>query len=500
MFALRTCPATLCPCTAIMLLWLSWWAQPPLWENLAKIPAWPIDGCRKRGRITAVLSAVFDDCIFDFRAGQQAWSEAGSWLAHLKIVLSLLDPVMPSWLCIFCLRLLQCLADSSGEEPRRLFARWSLCLFSLFRGDMSPATPKEVCDEAAECSVRSGGVVVGGWAKVLGAATTTCAIWAPSGGTNSWAPGINASGQVVGYSETSGSPHAFLYSSSGAGTMTDLGTLGGDDSYAVGINASGQVVGYSHTGSEYHAFLYSGGTMNDLDTLGGSESYASAINSSGQVVGYSYTTNDAAYHAFRYSGGIMNDIGTLGGAASYAYGINFGGQVVGQAQKTGLESHAFVYSSGSGMTDLGTLPDGSTSGATGINASGQIVGYSDSGEDSNLHAFLYSGATMTDLGVLPGTAMSVALGINASGQVVGVSSTNDGDDYAFLYSGGMIDLNCASTLTTTGHCSKQPPSTIMGRMMGRSWATDSMLATKWRLSADADAARRCRRQRHLQRW
>jgi uncharacterized membrane protein len=37
---------------------------------------------------------------------------------------------------------------------------------------------------------------------------------------------------------------AFLYTN---GTLTDLGTLGGADSVATGINASGQVVGYSTT-------------------------------------------------------------------------------------------------------------------------------------------------------------------------------------------------------------------------------------------------------------
>ena len=64
--------------------------------------------------------------------------------------------------------------------------------------------------------------------------------------------------------------HGFLYR---GGTRTDLGTLGGGTSAAYGINAAGQVVGESATsGPGTHAFLYSGGTMTDLGTLGGTHS------------------------------------------------------------------------------------------------------------------------------------------------------------------------------------------------------------------------------------
>ena len=87
-----------------------------------------------------------------------------------------------------------------------------------------------------------------------------------------------------------GYSHAFLYSN---GTMTDLGTLpGGLDSEGYGINASGQVVGYSeiNSGSDIRAFLYSNGTMTDLNSLidpacGWTLLDAYAINDSGQIVG-----------------------------------------------------------------------------------------------------------------------------------------------------------------------------------------------------------------------
>jgi probable HAF family extracellular repeat protein len=251
------------------------------------------------------------------------------------------------------------------------------------------------------------------------------------GGNYSQAFGINASGQVVGYSVTAGSStagasqDAFLYS---GGTMTDLGTLpGGSESIAYGINASGQIVGDSITASTgyWHAFLYSDGTMTDLGPGG-----ANAINDSGQAVG---GLGSDLLFAFSYWNGITTDIGVFFTGtyadASEAEGINASGQVMGFLQFTPYATHAFLYSGGH-MTDLGTLGE-SNSVAKGINAGGQVVGYAYTAGQAEL-AFLYSDGTMTDLG--PGAAY----GINDSGQIVGGESNGD----AFLYSNGsMIDLN-----------------------------------------------------------
>ena len=246
------------------------------------------------------------------------------------------------------------------------------------------------------------------------------------GGTFSAGYGINASGQVAGYSFTTGfaSVHAFLYD----GTMHDLG-----EGTGYGINDGGQVTGRS--GSD-HAFLYDG-TMNDLGTLGGASSEGRGINASGQVAGYSRTTGDAAFHAFLYDG-TLNDLGTLGGTHSIGLGINDSGQVTGDSNSTGGEIHAFLYDGT--MHDLGTL-GGGQSGGVGINASGQVTGYSVTTGDVEQHAFLYDG-TMHDLGTLGG-ANSYGNGINASGQVVGDSQLTGGGRHAFLYTSGsgIVDLN-----------------------------------------------------------
>src|SRR6266446_7422540 len=117
------------------------------------------------------------------------------------------------------------------------------------------------------------------------------------GGTRSIAHAVNDSGQVAGGREPvagGGSTHAFLWTA--VGGMVDLGSLGGAFSDAAGrpgppgaINASGQVVGESDTaGGSRHAFSWTAaGGMIDLGTLGGAYSAATAVNDSGQAVGES---------------------------------------------------------------------------------------------------------------------------------------------------------------------------------------------------------------------
>jgi len=89
--------------------------------------------------------------------------------------------------------------------------------------------------------------------------------------------------------------------------MTDLGTLGGEgkDSWASGINDSGQVVGLSvSTAGTQSAMLWtSSDGMIDLKALLGTSSsfsYLTAaitINDKGQIVGQGVTTNGNT-HAF----------------------------------------------------------------------------------------------------------------------------------------------------------------------------------------------------------
>jgi len=129
--------------------------------------------------------------------------------------------------------------------------------------------------------------------------------------------------------------------------VKDLGTLGGIDSSAFGINASGQVVGESETkrSDARHAVMWTNGKIKDLGTLGGANSTASSINASGAVVGDA-DTNSGTIVAFLYWKRRMIDLNALlppgsGWALMGARSINDNGWITGYGYINGKQ-HAFL--------------------------------------------------------------------------------------------------------------------------------------------------------------
>lgn len=227
---------------------------------------------------------------------------------------------------------------------------------------------------------------------------------------NQWysrANGINAAGQVVGFSglqRDSSESRAFMWSSQTG--MIDIGTLGGRYAQANAINDAGYVTGASQTQgmgpmATIHAFIYRLPTppyrphdrMVDLGVLGGVSSYGMAINNDNHVVGYStIATDNERVHAFFHDGNKMTDLGSLGWPGtdtdvSVALGINKSDQVVGYSYLPAipgnpLQQVAFLWRrglNGSGqMINLNKLLYGGGKdyllvSATAINDNGQIV-------------------------------------------------------------------------------------------------------------------------------
>jgi len=284
------------------------------------------------------------------------------------------------------------------------------------------------------------------------------------GGPNSivqW-PGVSNNGLVAGIAETNEpdllneqwSCTAFLPSVTGKiclgffwedGAMTPLTPLGGYQSFASGVNNSGQVVGWAETAVhdptcnapqvlQFRAVLWEPrkGTKRELRPLpNDSTSAATAINDAGQVVGISGDCDIAvgqlsARHSVLWENDTVIEIGDLGGDAWHTpMDINNEGAVVGFSNPLGVigidfAPHAFLWTRAAGVKDLGTLPGDAVSQAVGINSSGQIVGVSSGAIN---RAFLYENGVMKDLNDLVGPnfpdLLIVAQHINDAGVIVG---------------------------------------------------------------------------------
>lgn len=140
-------------------------------------------------------------------------------------------------------------------------------------------------------------------------------------GDFSYGTSINLKNHVAGYSTINNVDdrvHAFLYNGE---QMIDLGSLSGassglDYSYALGVNAADQVVGYSYLSSDQGkglsntplgpwsvAFVYSQGLMKNLNDLIGDAvgnyrlDSATGINDAGQIVAVAFNISADSFHA-----------------------------------------------------------------------------------------------------------------------------------------------------------------------------------------------------------
>jgi len=293
--------------------------------------------------------------------------------------------------CAFYYDYAQKLMEDAGGLNSRGFAINSLGLDSvatkIVAGDTFTVVPLQPRSHAA--------IFKGGYVTDLGVLP---------GQVYSRANGINASGQVVGYSSLqrdSAASRAFLWTAQSG--MIDIGTLGGAYAQANAINDAGFITGTAQPLAPVdatHAFIYNPrgagpAPMRDLGVLGGNSSYGTAINNYNHVAGYStLKANDERVHAFLHDGNKMFDLGSLGAAGrrwgsdvSVALGINSFDQVVGYtylpvAGEMPIQQVAFLWRHGlhgSGqMINLNTLlfgpgKDYLVFSATAINDNGQIA-------------------------------------------------------------------------------------------------------------------------------
>lgn len=230
--------------------------------------------------------------------------------------------------------------------------------------------------------------------------------------------------------------------------LRDLGTLrGGNASEAFGINNSGAIVGYSNSSDGVRAFVWApdGTQMQALAPLAGGEfSKAFGINDAGLVVGSS--GSPLGTRATLWNGGRIQNLGALPGETfSEAHAINNSGSIVGSSRgPAGMRG--FLWESNTGMRALLALPGGRFSTASRISDSGEIVGSSES--SLGIRAVLWSASgEPQDLNTLvsapPGVVLMEAAGINARRQIVvlgrdgkNIHANHEGSSRVFLLTPG----------------------------------------------------------------
>ncbi len=293
---------------------------------------------------------------------------------------------------------------------------------------------------------------VAGWANsatgqqaVFYDGASMSSISAPSG--NSFAYGVNNSGQIVGNYDD-GQSHGFLYAG-GSGSTLPSASLS-----ASAINNSGQIVGSGTVNGDTHAYLYNGGTVTDLNTgAAGSGSRATAISSNGLVAGARWDSEFGESHAFTYANGTVTDLSSVVAGFSVATGINSSGQVILTVDQGNPDSRtSYVYANGV-ATDLGSF--GLSTYAQGINSAGLVVGFADNFDWQYRQAgFVWQDGVMTDLNQLinPGEGWTIlsAAAVNDNNQIAAFGCRNGGDCQALLLSVSAVPEPAAPAMLMAG--------------------------------------------------
>jgi len=140
--------------------------------------------------------------------------------------------------------------------------------------------------------------------------------------------GVNDLGWIVGYYYDGSVDHGYEFSGGKFKTL-DVPFSGAVDTYASGINNSGDVVGiWVDSGGVNHGFLLKAGVYVSFDYPGSINTEADSLNNVGDIVG-SYEDPQGNWHGYTDSGGNFSSIDVPGAQFTDAIGINDSGDVVG---------------------------------------------------------------------------------------------------------------------------------------------------------------------------
>jgi probable HAF family extracellular repeat protein len=273
-------------------------------------------------------------------------------------------------------------------------------------------------------------------------------------GGDSYASGINDSGQVTGWSYyADNTQRAFIWTL--AGGMVDLGSPG-SSSVGNAINAAGNVVG-SGTDLDNHLVAFYWTPADGMVVIGRGQAYA--INDRNEVTGQ-YSLADGSKHTFFWSPRMRapQDLGTLSnGWDTIGLAINNLHHVAGFAYDDSGAGQTFVWNKSGGFHLFDNTANSIFAAAYGISDRDEIVGYTFANGTHYVGIYVRpNGRTF----LLPGLGGpdTNALAINEVGQIAGYATTPILNSHATLWTAptsaaqdlGSLNNNSNLSSTATG--------------------------------------------------
>jgi hypothetical protein len=226
-----------------------------------------------------------------------------------------------------------------------------------------------------------------------------------------------------------------------AGTYTQIDFPGADHTFATGINARGDIVGYYFDPTfNTKGFVLHDGVYTSIGLPAASQTTTFGIADDGKILGAYY--DDLGWHGFVIGG--SNPNGNGGGNGNNG-GHNGDGNGNGNHYGTGDSFTTFEFSayptiilSNGNIVTVPTLeaPGADFTQSIFMNLGREIVGVAGNFEVGT-RAFLYRNNSFTMLDV-PGTLISDATSINDVSVVIG--SASDADTHGFIYRAGVYSL------------------------------------------------------------
>jgi uncharacterized membrane protein len=272
--------------------------------------------------------------------------------------------------------------------------------------------------------------ILGTGASAIAAHYTIVELPVPSGFIGCYATVVNDSGQAAGecYNSAGNLYRATEWTSGVARVLFVPHSMANRWTWASGLNASGDVVGYAQPPGAFQALRWHLGSLELLPALPGTTgTSASAIRDDGTIIGAS------GGHSAEWATGTVID---LGGFQTSAASINAHGEFVGFGQISRKDPQ------GGAWLDLGKpgamryiLNGDFHTRAWSVNDDGVVVGVTES--EIGHEAWVYRDGTLTYLPSLGPVGFDQASSVNDQGIIVGYSLASA----VRWYNGSVSDLN-----------------------------------------------------------